>query len=77
MLLPFENQTCQSTRHIGPGVDIDPIGKTSGLVGSGVAMNDAFAEVHFASEKLLSDPQQILWRFDVQGECLAEHPRDT
>ena len=69
MLLAFEHKACQSTRHIGAGVDVDPVRQHFGPVGRSMAMNDALAEVYFAIEKLLSDPQQILGILPIEGDA--------
>ena len=67
MLLPFEHHACQSTRHIGPGIDIDAIREDLGPAGWGVAVNDPFPEIHLAIEKLVTDPKEILVILAIEG----------
>ena len=56
MLLAFENQTRQPARHIGSGIDVDPIGQYFWSVGRRMTVNDAFSEIHSAAKKFLSNP---------------------
>ena len=56
MLAAFNNETGQATRRICTRVDVDTVRQNFWLLGWSVAVNDPLAKVHFAIEKLLTNP---------------------
>ena len=71
-LIALQHEAAQSSRRVGPSVDIDAVASNIHGLRRSVSVHNDLAKILFMREEFLSNPKQILLTLPIEGNSGAD-----